>query len=89
MGWTAAIGRILADVSTGFQELHRRKIRGMEAPDREYKSHGSRRTLVLPEPIIEPLVKLAREHDRSTAAEIRVALREHIRRNEHADEAER
>jgi hypothetical protein len=42
--------------------------------------HDWRRTLDLPADLREPLADLARQNERSTAAEIRLALREHVER---------
>lgn len=42
--------------------------------------HDWRRTLDLPAELREPLAELAERAERSVAAEIRVALREHVER---------
>ena len=39
-----------------------------------------RRTLELPAELREPLESLARVNERSTSAEIRIALRQHVKR---------
>ena len=49
-----------------------------------HQNHDWRRTLVLPSELREPLAELARANERSTSAEIRVALRRHVRAAEHA-----
>ena len=52
----------------------------MQIQKRKEGDRDWRRTLELPAELREPLESLARVNERSTSAEIRIALRQHVKR---------
>lgn len=53
-----------------------------------YQSKKWRRTIELSPDLREPLAELARRNDRTTSAEIRHALKQHLERAEHVSDSD-